>query len=128
MRPIIMTSPLTVGGLSSPIRAGSPLTIGGRSSPIRVASGRSTPVDINIKQSSGRSTPVDISIKSGQSTTPTPNDVSLKSDCVNIYIITDDKSKQNHESGMEAKQVDDRFREILLKRKGEFLHHDSFNT
>lgn len=76
------------------------------------SSGRSTP----NKPGSGRSTPVDISIKSGRST-PTPTDVNFKSDCVNIYIITDDKTKQNG-SSMEAKQVDDKFREILQKRKG----------
>lgn len=70
------------------------------------------PIIMASAVSSGRSTPN--KAISGRST---PTDVNFKSDCVNIYIITDDKSKQNGAS-FEAQQVDDKFREILQKRKG----------
>lgn len=50
-----------------------------------------------------------------------PDAGGYKSDCVNIFIITDDKQRQENQSAAvsyEAKQVDDKFKEILQKRKG----------
>ena len=53
--------------------------------------------------------------KSGR-TTP---DV-LESDCVNIYIYADDQSSRGPDAGtaLNSKQIDDKFKEIMQKRKG----------
>jgi hypothetical protein len=61
-------------------------------------------------------------VSSGRNT-PSADNVNFKSDCVNIYIITDDKQKRENQTGspFEAKQVDDKFKEILQKRKGEIF-------
>ena len=100
-------SPKTVSGRVSPKvvlgrRGSSPrLVLGGRSSPKLSLSGRSSP--------SGRSTP-------GGGAGGGGAEVSFRSECVNIYILTDDKREQQS-LPMKAKQIDDKFREILQKRK-----------
>ena len=43
----------------------------------------------------------------------------LESDCVNIYIYADDKSREpDAGTALDSKQVDDKFKEIMQKRKG----------
>ena len=50
-----------------------------------------------------------------------PNGI-FRPNSVNIYIMTDDKSKrEGMASSYEAKQVDDKFKEIMQKRKGKCL-------
>ena len=44
----------------------------------------------------------------------------LESDCVNIYIYADDQSNRGPDAGtaLNSKQIDDKFKEIMQKRKG----------